>query len=50
MKTESVDTEPADRLGPSPPWKWIYTSVAVYTVVLILLLYWLTRWFDYSGK
>ncbi len=42
------DGEEGGRIGPFPGWGWLYTTVIVYTALLILLLYLLTRWTDYG--
>ena len=31
-----------ERIGPFPSWRWLYATVIVYGVVVILLLYILT--------
>ena len=40
-------TEDDDDLGFFPSWKSLYWSVAVYTMVTILLLYWITVALDF---
>ncbi len=44
MKEEDHD----ERIGIFPSWKVVYVVVIVYTIILILLLYFLTIALDYS--
>ena len=44
MKMEKED----ERIGIFPSWSSLYWAVGLYTVSLVLLLYVLTRVFDYS--
>ncbi|TDI15396.1 MAG: hypothetical protein E2P05_07035 [Acidobacteria bacterium] len=44
MKEEDHD----ERIGIFPSWNVLYLAVVVYTIVLILLLYFLTIALDYS--
>ena len=39
-----------EKIGIFPSWKWLYVTVAVYTVLLIGLLYLLTALFDYHTQ
>lgn len=44
MKEEDHD----ERIGIFPSWNVLYLAVVVYTIILILLLYFLTIALDYS--
>jgi hypothetical protein len=49
MDEESRKETESERIGIFPSWRWLYGTVVVYTVVLIVLLYVFTVALDYSA-